>query len=49
MRLCEIKRRIEVCAAEEVETVGEAGFASTSCAIMSAYACQNEIQGEDYL
>jgi hypothetical protein len=46
IRLCEIKRRIEVCAAEEVETVGEVGFASTSCAIMSAYAYEKENQGQ---
>jgi hypothetical protein len=47
IRLCEIKRRIEVCAAEEVETVGEVGFASTSCSIMSAYAYEKENQGAD--
>lgn len=45
IRLCEIKRRIEVCAVEEVETVGEAGFASTSCPIMSSYAFWKEKSG----
>jgi hypothetical protein len=45
IRLCEIKRRIEVWAVEEVETVGEAGFASTSCAIMSAYAFWKDTSG----
>jgi hypothetical protein len=44
MRLCEIKRRIEVWAVEVVETVGEEGFASTSWAIISAYACRKGIR-----
>jgi hypothetical protein len=44
MRLCEIKRRIEVWAVAVVETVGEEGFASTSCAIMRAYAFEERSQ-----